>query len=101
MQKHRNEVLCGGDPRSGHKSHAAHETKPKGEVETEAGFAELLKKRAQLIAEHAMFRDDDDAVPVSGTVATVVDIDANGVIKQRDANLLGDNYFGVSKFLSR
>ena len=24
VQKHRNEVLCGGDQRSGHKSHAAH-----------------------------------------------------------------------------
>ena len=73
----------------------------KGEVEKESGFAEVLKKRAKLISEHAMFRDDEDAVPVSGTVATVFDIDDNGVIKQKDANLLGDNYFGVAKVLSR
>ena len=32
----------GGDPRAGHKSHAAHETKPKGEVETEAEIREFI-----------------------------------------------------------
>lgn len=42
VQKHRNEVLCQGDPRSGHKSHAAHETKPKGEPETEAEIREFI-----------------------------------------------------------
>jgi len=35
-------VLCGGDPRSGHKSHASHETKPVGEVETEAEIREFI-----------------------------------------------------------
>jgi arylsulfatase A-like enzyme len=42
VQKYRNEVLCKGDPRSGHKSHAAHETKPKGEVETEEEIREFI-----------------------------------------------------------
>jgi len=42
VQKHRNEVLCGGDLKSGHKSHAAHETKPKGEVETEEEIREFI-----------------------------------------------------------
>ena len=42
VQKHRNEVLCNGDPRAGHKSHAAHETKPVGEVETEAEIREFI-----------------------------------------------------------
>ncbi len=42
VQKHRNEVLCGGDPKSGHKSHASHETKPKGETETEAEIREFI-----------------------------------------------------------
>lgn len=42
VQRHRNEVLCGGDKRSGHKSHAAHETKPKGEVESEAEIREFI-----------------------------------------------------------
>lgn len=42
VQKYRNEVLCGGDPRAGHKSHAAHETKAKGEPETEAEIREFI-----------------------------------------------------------
>ena len=42
VQEHRNEVLCGGDPRSGHTSHAAHETKSKGEIETEAEIREFI-----------------------------------------------------------
>jgi hypothetical protein len=64
-------------------------------------FADVLQKRAKLIADHAMFRNDDDVVPASGTVATVYAIDANGVVKEKDASLLGDNYFGVAKVLSR
>jgi len=73
----------------------------KEEVEKDKDFADILKKRAVLIAEHAMFRSDDDAVPAPGTVATVFDIDTNGVVQQKDVNLLGDNYFGVAKVLSR
>ncbi len=42
VQEHRNKVLCGGDPRSGHKSHAAHETKATGEIETEAEIREFI-----------------------------------------------------------
>jgi hypothetical protein len=38
---------------------------------------------------------------VPGTVATIYIIDRNGVVKEKDANLLGDNYFGVAKVLSR
>lgn len=41
-QKYRNEILCGGDPKAGHKSHAAHETKPKGEPETETEIREFI-----------------------------------------------------------
>jgi hypothetical protein len=64
-------------------------------------FADVLQKRAKLIADHAMFTNDDDVVPASGTVATVYAIDANGVVREKDASLLGDNYFGVAKVLSR
>jgi peroxiredoxin len=64
-------------------------------------FADVLQTRAKLIAEHAMFRSDTDVVPVPGTVATIYIIDRNGVVKEKDANLLGDNYFGVAKVLSR
>jgi len=71
------------------------------ELEKTGDFAELLKKRAKLIAKHAMFRHDDDAVPVPGTVATVFDISPSGSTQQLDANLLGENYFGITKVLSR
>lgn len=75
--------------------------KRKAKADKDTDFAEVLQKRAKLIAEHALFRNDDDAVPVPGTVATVFAIDANGVIKQKDVSLLGDNFFGISKLLSR
>jgi len=70
-------------------------------MESVIDFADILQIRAKLIAEHAIFRSDTDVVPVPGSVATVFAIDSNGVVKEKDANLLGDNYFGVSKVLSR
>lgn len=42
FQKKRNEVWCGGDPRSGHTSHAAYDTKPVGEPETEAEIRQFM-----------------------------------------------------------
>jgi len=64
-------------------------------------FADILQQRAKLLAEHAMFRSNDDAVPASGSVATVYEITSRGVIKKRDANLLGENYWNLSEILSR
>lgn len=70
-------------------------------MEKGADYADLLKRRAELIAEHALFKDDDDATPVAGTVATVFAINANGVVTKLDANLVGDNYWGITNVLSR
>jgi len=70
-------------------------------MESVSDFAGVLQRRAKLIAQHAVFREDDDVIPAAGTVATVFAIDANGVVKEKDANLLGDNYFGITKVLSR
>jgi hypothetical protein len=64
-------------------------------------FAETLQRRSKLIGEKALFRNDADVVPASGTVATLYKIDANGVIKESDANILGENWWGISKMLSR
>ena len=75
--------------------------KRREKVEQDADSPEILKKRARLIAERAVFRNSDDAVPASGTVATLFDIDPNGTVRQSDANLLGENYFGVAKAMSR
>jgi len=64
-------------------------------------FAEVLQKRAKLIADRAMFRNDDDVVPAPESVATVYSIDVNGVVREKGVSLLGDNYFGVAQALSR
>lgn len=63
--------------------------------------AEILKKRAQLLANNAEFREEDDAVPVPVSLSTVYAIDDNGVIREKDVNVLRDNYFGVAQVLSR
>jgi hypothetical protein len=70
-------------------------------MESVTEYADVMQKRAQLITEQAVFRNEEDVVPVAGSVATVYAIDANGVVKKRDVSLLGDNYFGVTKVLSR
>ena len=62
---------------------------------------EVLQKRAQLIAENASFRDKDDVVPVPASVATIFAVDMNGAIREKDVRMLGDNYFGIEKVLSR
>jgi len=64
-------------------------------------FADILQQRAKLITEKAVFRNDEDAVPVSATVATVFGISDKGVIKTTDANLLGENYWNLAAILSR
>ncbi len=71
------------------------------EVDKLEQSTEVLQRRAQLIAEHAAFRRAEDVVPETGSIATVYDISKNGVVSKIDANLLGENYFGVAKVLSR
>jgi len=70
-------------------------------MEKASDYADLLKRRAELIAEHAFFKDDEEAVPVAGTVATVFAINGNGVVTKSDADLLGDNYWGIASVMSR
>lgn len=75
--------------------------KRREEAEKSDDFADVLQKRAQMIAKDAHFRNEDDAVPVAASVATVYEMDGNGVVYKSDANLLGENYFKVAKVLSR
>ena len=70
-------------------------------MEQTADFASVLQKRAKLIGEKALFRNDTDVVPVAGTTTTVFDIDDNDVIQEKEAAILGENFWGVSKVLSR
>ena len=66
-----------------------------------ADFADVLQKRAKLIAEKAMFKTNQEAVPESGTVSTVFIIDEKNVVKEKDANLIGENYWDLISTLSR
>jgi chromosome segregation ATPase len=70
-------------------------------MDQSSDFAAILKTRARLLAEKALFRTEGDAVPVAGTVTTVFDIDSNGDVSRSEANLLGENYWGIAKVLSR
>ena len=63
--------------------------------------ANILQRRAKLIAESAMFLGDNDTVPDIGTVSTVYAIDADGFVRKTDSNLLGQNYWGLADILTR
>ncbi len=70
-------------------------------MEKATSYTEILQKRAQMIAEHASFGNDDNAIPVTTTIETTYAIDENGVITEYDINLMRQNYFGIAKVLSR
>ena len=72
-----------------------------GAMERITDSLDVLKHRARLISEKALFKNEGDAVPIPGTVATVYMIDQNGLIREKDANLLGENFWSVSEVLSR
>ena len=72
-----------------------------GSMDNVTEYADILQRRAKLIAEKAVFQKDDDAVPVPGTVSTVFSIDENGAIIEKDANLLGENYWDLANVFSR
>ena len=63
-------------------------------------FADTLQQCAKLIAKQAQFQNDDDAIPVSSTISTVFGINDKGVIKTKDANLLGEDYWNLATVLS-
>ncbi len=70
-------------------------------MEQNTDFAAILQTRVKLIAELAQFRTETDAVPIAGTVATLFDIGKDGAVSKSDNNILGENYWGIAKILSR
>lgn len=64
-------------------------------------LVDVLQGLAKKIAEQATFRSEDDPVPVPRSVATIYFSAPNGLSRQKDVNILGENYFGVAKVLSR
>lgn len=70
-------------------------------MEKSTDFADVLQKRAKMLGDIAKFPGQSDAVPIAGTVSTLFEIDPNGLVKQSEANILGENYWGISKIFSR
>jgi hypothetical protein len=70
-------------------------------IDRSSDFASILQQRAKLIGETALFRNDGDAVPVAGSVDTVFDIGDGGSISKTEVNVLGENYWGIARVLSR
>ena len=70
-------------------------------LEQGSDFADTLHRRSKLLAKKALFRNDTDVVPVSGSVETLYNIDDNGLVKESDTNIMGENWWGISKVLSR
>jgi len=70
-------------------------------LENAADFADVLQRRAKLIAEKAEYRAHDDAVPTAASVSTIYAFGKNGDIRQSEANLLGENYWNMSGVVSR
>lgn len=70
-------------------------------LESVTEYAGIFQQRAKLIANDAVFRHNEDVIPSAGSVATVFQFDENGGVSRKYANILGDNYFAISKVLSR
>ena len=69
--------------------------------EQNTDFADTLQKRALLLGERAKFHQNTDAVPDSESVRALFRIGDDGLIRESDVNMLGDNYWGIGKVLSR
>jgi len=70
-------------------------------LEQSTDNAVLLQRRAKLIGENAVFTNDDDVVPASASTRTVFDFADNGRIVESDVAILGENFWGIAKVLSR
>jgi len=70
-------------------------------MEQASDFADTLRQRSILLGDKATFRNDSDAVPTSDSVATLYDTSENGLVNEKDANMLGENWWAISKVLSR
>jgi len=70
-------------------------------IEQDVEFAEILQKRARLLGERAKFHQKADAVPEAESVGKLLRINDDGLVRESDVNMLGENYWGIRKVLSR
>ena len=64
-------------------------------------FAEVLKRRIHLITQVAEYRDAEDTVPIPASVTTVFAVNGEGEVARSTADIIGENYFGIARILSR
>jgi len=60
-----------------------------------------LRNRSKLLSQKAEFQDAADAVPLTGSVSTLYRIDANGLVRESDVNMLAENYWAIASAFSR
>ncbi len=70
-------------------------------LEEATEYADVLKRRAVMLGDKAKFSGSKDVVPASATISTVFRIDPNGLIRESEVNIAGENYWGISKIFSR
>jgi len=70
-------------------------------MEQHPDFAGVLQERAKQLGERAKYQDKTGAVPVASSVAKLLSIDANGLVKESELDLLGQNYWEIGQVLSR
>lgn len=70
-------------------------------MEQASDFAEVLRNRSKLLSQKAEFQDAADAVPLTGSVGTLYRIDANGLVRESDVNMLAENYWAIASAFSR
>ncbi len=70
-------------------------------MEQNRDFADILRKRATLLSQRAEFRHKSDVVPVTASTETLFDIDEDDSVRERQVAILGENWWGIAKVLSR
>jgi hypothetical protein len=70
-------------------------------LQTSSNFVDVLQKRAQFIGNDARYPGESNPVPLAGSVVTLYRIDGNGLVRESEADIAGQNYWGISKIFSR
>jgi len=70
-------------------------------LQRSSNFVDTLQKRAQFLGNDARYPGESSAVPASSSVATLYRIDDNGMVRQSEADVAGENYWSIAKIFSR
>ncbi len=70
-------------------------------MENNKEFAGILRKRATLLSKNAEFRNKNDVVPTAASTETVYDIGEDDSVRELQLPILGENWWGIAKVLSR